>query len=407
MHLTAKAVADLPLTGTPAARARPEYLDKRGRSKAQAIFFDTKQPGFGVIVGRRRKTYFYQREVNGRTVRVNLGDAREIKIVEARELAHEKAKEMRGGRNPNAKTETLRQAIDKYVEAIKERGLSDRTVHVYGKAARHLADWLDKDLAEISRAMVYDRHRKIGKEHGRYAANGAMRTFRAVYNRAMRRHERLGVCPTIAVEWFAEDRRKAAIADEDLRSWYAEAQAMGNEVHRDYLLFCLFTGMRREAAAAVEWSHVDLDKATLHVPKPKGGEKRAFDLPLSDFLVELLQRRREGNEVLHPGSPWAFPANSESGHIAEPRGRFKVVPFILHGLRDTYVTAAHRTGVKTEDIKLLVNHALPKGDVTTGYISFRDALEHLRPIQQSITDRLRRLIDPEGGEVVKLVRKTV
>src|SRR5262249_15061008 len=161
------------------------------------------------------------------------------------------------------------------------------------------------------------------------------------------------------------------------------------------------------ATATVRREHVDLERARLHVPKPKGGEKRAFDLPLSDFLVDLLRQRMEENAPFFPDSPWVFPAFSKKadGHIAEPRGHFKAVPFMVHGLRDTYITAAHRAGVSKTDIKLLVNHALPQADVTEGYIGERDSLEHLRPLQQRVTDRLRNLIDPEGGKVVRLAAR--
>ena len=393
LRLTANTVANLPFA-----------------ESGQVLYTDTKQPGFGLVVGRRTKTYFYQRDIDGRTVRVTLGYADELKNIEARDLAKQKSIEMRAGHNPNAKTQTLQQALAIYEEAITEKGRSPRTVSGYRQACeRYLKDWLDKDLADVSRQAVYDRHRKVGKERGRYAANGVMRAFRAIYRHAMRRHERLPGDPTVAVDWYKEERRKAAIPDDQLRAWYQEATAMPNPIRRDYLLFCLFTGMRRAAAAAVRWEHVDLDRATLHVPRPKGGEARAFDLPLSDFLVELLRRRKAENEPFFPESPWVFPAQTRKGpgHISEPREAFKSVPFMVHGLRDTYITAAHRAGVPKIDIKLLVNHALPKADVTEGYISERDALEHLRPLQQRVTDRLRKLIDPESGAVVELPHRRI
>jgi integrase len=231
-----------------------------------------------------------------------------------------------------------------------------------------------------------------------------MRAFRAVYRHAMRRYDRLPATPTVAVDWYREKRRRAAIPEDKLGAWYAEAGEIANSIRRDYLLFCLFTGMRREAAACVRRDHVDLDGKVLYVPRPKGGAARAFNLPLSDFLVELLRRRMVENEPFFPKSPWIFPAHTRKseGHLVEPREVFKNVPFTVHGLRDTYITAAHRAGVSKIDVKLLVNHALPNTDVTEGYIAERDALEHLRPLQQRITDRLRKLIDPAGGLVVEL-----
>ncbi len=69
-------------------------------------------------------------------------------------------------------------------------------------------------------------------------------------------------------------------------------------------IFLLLTGMRRRAATGARWEHVDWENGRLFVPKPKGGEDRAFFLPLSGYLLDLLQQRRDENEVLFPGSPW-------------------------------------------------------------------------------------------------------
>jgi integrase len=380
LHLTAQTVERLPYAAA-----------------GQVTYTDTKQPGFGLVVGRRSKTYFYQRDVAGRTVRVTLGRAGEMKNAAARTAAKAREIEMRGGHNPNAKTQTLREALAAYAAALAEKDRSPRTLAGYRRSLEsYLADWLDKDLADISRQMVYDRHRQVGAGSGKYAANGLMRAFRAVYRHAMRRHERLPADPTVAVDWYREQRRKAAIPEDKLGAWYAEAAEIANPIRRDYLLFCLFTGMRREAAATVRREHVHLDPKLLHVPRPKGGAARAFNLPLSDFLVELLRRRMAENEPFFPKSPWVFPARTRKGegHLVEPREVFKNVPFTVHGLRDTYITAAHRAGVSKIDIKLLVNHALPKADVTEGYIAEADALGYLRPLQQRVTDRLRKLISP-------------
>lgn len=53
-----------------------------------------------------------------------------------------------------------------------------------------------------------------------------------------------------------------------------------------------------------------------------------------------------------------------------------------HRLRDTFATAASGAGLETREVMVLMNHVLPKGDVTEGYI--RDSEEHLR----ACTDRV-------------------
>ena len=69
----------------------------------------------------------------------------------------------------------------------------------------------------------------------------------------------------------------------------------------------------------------------------------------------------------------------------------RVLPhmFTPHGARSTYSSVATEIGVNPYILKLLLNHKLPKGDVTAGYINLGP--EELRPSTQRVTDRLREL----------------
>jgi integrase len=371
-------------------------------AKGQKLHMDAGLKGFGVLVGASTKTYVAQRDIGGRTVRVTIGRHGVVTASQARTEAQEAINLMRRGINPNqekqaatARSASLGSAAELYLAAAKPR--SPKTISGFKDAMRlHLSDWLDKPLAEITRQMVYDRHRQIGKKSGPYAANATMRAFRAAYNRAMRQHEDLPHNPTVNVDWFPEYRRKAAIPAEQLADWYKDIMALPNPIRQDYYLFVLFSGLRRRSAAEIRWEHVDLEAATLLVPNPKGGTSRAFVLPLSDYLVEVLVRRQQGNEPFFLGTPWVFPANkSATGHISEPKlktehKKVMKVPFSVHGLRHTWITAANAAGLSQYDIKMLANHGLPKGDVTAGYIG--PHLKALRASQQRVTDYLRQLI---------------
>ena len=370
--------------------------------EGQKLFMDEALKGFGVLVSANTKTYVAQRDIGGRTVRVTLGRHGVITTAQAKREAEEAIGLMRRGINPNeqkraaqGRSITLQEAAELYLQGNKPRAA--KTIKGFRDAMRlHLKDWLATPLAEITRKMIYDRHRRIGKISGPYAANATMRAFRAAYNRAMRQHEELPPNPTINVDWFPEYRRDASISAEQLAAWHKDIQALPNPMRRDFYLFILFTGLRRQSAAEIRWEHIDLDKETLLIPNPKGGTKRTFVLPLSDFLIEVLQRRLVENKKLTPDSPWVFPADkSKTGHIAEPKLKpahkaNMAVPFSVHGLRHTWVTAANAAGLSSYDIKMLTNHMLPKGDVTAGYIG--PHIEALRASQQRVTDYLRRLV---------------
>ena len=377
----------------------------KGERPVQRLYFDTELKGFGVCVGAKTKTFFVQRDVNGKSVRTTIGRFGVYTVKQASDEARELIMRMAKGANPNRERAQARVAGITFGEALtmhlgSNKKRADRTVGNYRYLVdQYLSDWLAKPLADITRHDCRERHAKIAKEckeragdagrdrNGGYVANSAFRVFRAAYNTALKVNDDLGVNPTIAIDWFPEERRKAAIPSNDVSTWHREVMALKNPIRRDYLRFVLFTGLRRESAACVEWAHVDFANRALLIPKPKGGVP--FMLPLSRSLLAILRRRQRcaTTKTFFPKSPWVFPADSESGHIAEPKEDLSV-KFTTHGLRNTFITVAESIDLSPYAIKMLVNHSLPdKQDVTAGYISAE--VERLRQPMQLVADRLK------------------
>jgi len=382
-------------------------LNSNGKPVSQRLYVDLELKGFGVLVGKKKKTFIAQYDIRGRTTRVTIGQFGIWTVDQARKKAKELLLSMANGDNPNkikkverSRTITLGEAAELYLNSPKmllER--SPRTSQGYCQALKcYLKDWSNKPLMAISRKMIRERHLRIGKEHGHYAANGSMRTLRAFWNRAMKEYEYLPICPTINVDWFPEYRRQEPIPIEELPDWYEKVTALINPMRRDYLLFVLFSGLRRNDAATIRWEHVNLEAGTLFRPNPKGGRKRAFTVPLSDFMIEILKRRMIENEIFFPKSLWVFPAKSSSGHIAEPKE--KSIKWSCHRLRDTYTTAANSAGLSPYDIETLTNHRPPKSSVTAGYIN--QGIEQLRDSQQKVTDYLLNILLPKNIIALRL-----
>ena len=218
-----------------------------------------------------------------------------------------------------------------------------------------------------------------------YSANSTFRNFRAIYNTALREHD-LPANPCVAIHWYKERRRQEPV--QDLRAWYREVMRIDNRVRRTYQLFVLFTGLRRRDAATVRWEDVDFEAGTLHRPRPKGGEDRAFTVPLSRVALGLLRFARRRNARLFPGSEWVFPTRLRDRtvtHIKEPKETRLNLPS-PHRLRDTYHTACQEAGLGPYYIDVLTNHRPPSGTVSAGYI--RQSLDHLRDCQEKVTEHL-------------------
>lgn len=81
---------------------------------------------------------------------------------------------------------------------------------------------------------------------------------------------------------------------------------------------------------------------------------------------------------------WVFPADSDSGHLAETKEDRSELSKWGNDLRQTFRTIATAAGVSEIDAKLLMNHSIP--GVNAGYITRHKLLEdHLRRQQQAIS----------------------
>ncbi|WP_373043977.1 tyrosine-type recombinase/integrase [Vulgatibacter sp.] len=352
----------------------------------QLMYADPELRGFYFIRTPTKRCFYVQSQVNGRQVRAKIGEAPALDAKEARALAAKTLVSMRSGTNPNverrqarARGTTLREALDLH---LKARALSARTAEAYRYSIEHyLPDWLDRTLAELGqdRRGVRERHVRLTAECGRTTADNTMRVFRSVYNRALREYPELPANPTANVDFHGMRRRKVDADGGLLIEWGRAVLALENDVRRDLHLFMILTGMRRTAAC--EARVADLRQGALHVPRPKGGAARAFDLPLSRALQELLDRRAKVSRAL--GSPWLFPADSESGHVEEVKER-GLRRLTGHALRHAYATLALEAGVPLAELRFLLNHS--GGPVTFGYL--HPSLEHLRGHQETATARI-------------------
>jgi integrase len=415
LKLTDANVKNLPLQGADSVFGPHEKLP----------YYDTEVRGFFVLCHRTSKSFYCQHDIAGRSVMVNLGRADTITVKDARKLAMAAIVQMKNGINPNdekqqrklqglidAETDafTFRDALNAHLyERKRER--SAKTIHNYLNIAEtHLADLMDKPMTWLGANQhlieaLHDRVTRRGwdrtKKAGRgrratcgpapYSANGAVRLFRAVYKHARVKKSHLKLPEFQPIELNPEHAKDSALSLEQLPVWYDAVMKLPNPIRRDFQLFTLFTGNRSTATSEMMWKDVDLTGAvngvpSVFVPTPKGGASKAFYVPLSDFLVDLLKARRacKMTNAAFPDSPWVFPAiDSDSQHIEEPTEKRHdlLKHFSPHALRHSYITFAQFAGVNLTDIAFLANQR-PKS-ITVAYM--RALLGPLRERQQTIT----------------------
>jgi site-specific recombinase XerD len=376
---------------------------------------DTDLKGFFVVVGKRKRTFAVQGDLreNGKrasSIRVTIGDVNKITTRTARATAKEYLAQISRGKHPKPEKmrssavvptrdeeaaasggPTLKRAWQRYREAhLIRKGRSERTIESYrDHVERVFVEWLDTPLQELGLdpARVAKKHDDVSRENGPYIANGSMRTLRAIYNHARKTNRALPADnPVDAIDWNGEKRRDTGMGIGDLRSWFGELATLDNPVRREFHLFTLLSGCRPTALKEVRLGHVDFRRRLLHIPKPKGGSKRAFGIPLSREMILCLIRVIRFGRQMYPtqARQWIFPADSASGHLVEQKEDRTILSKWGNDLRQSFRTIATAAGVSEFDARLLMNHAIP--GVNAGYITRHKLLEdHLRTQQQSIS----------------------
>lgn len=376
----------------------------------QRIVRDTELSGFFLRVGSRTKTFMIQGDlrIDGarQTILMKVGKAGDMTTREARAQAKRLLGEILAGRDPRPKPEpkedaapvlpsgvTLRSAWASYlVSHMQRRGRSQKTISEYrGHVERLMRDWLDKPLKELGEepALVKERHDNLTSDNGPYMANGCMRTLRAIYNHARKTAKYLPAeNPVAAVDWNPERRRDTAMGEEDYPGWFEQVRAIDNPLRREIHLLILLSGSRPEAIKTIKLADIRLRHRMLFIPNPKGGETKAFVIPLSCQMIRCIVRAMRFGRRMHPeeAQTWLFPAESASGHIVEHKEDRADVAYWGNDLRQTYRTAGQPAEISEVDMHLLMNHSVP--GVNGGYITRMKLLKHLRGAQQGLSDFL-------------------
>jgi integrase len=396
----------------------PDEHTSTGKLVKERIYWDESCTCLGLRVGRSgQRSFLVQKTVGGRSRKVRIGDASKWLVDEARARARQLIVQMDGGIDPNAVKRqqkaqgvTLNEAIEMHANAMRAKGCAPKSISsIREELERHLPDWLGRPLASITADECARRHERITPRAvaGPYSANRVMTSFRACYHTAARRFRGQldPESPTVGVTFNKVRRKRSPIPWAELPTWFQRVQSIKNPVRRDLQLFILYTGLRSTDARTVRLEHIDFEAGTLHRPKPKGGEDRAFTVPISKTVLEILKRRRDEN--IDDGG-WIFPSRDMNGRLTyvqqakeqryDELGR--KVGFLPspHRLRDTFATSAHEARVHPMDLSILMNHTLPAGTVTEEYI--RPSVEHLMESAERIARYLTSKMVPKAEQEV-------
>jgi integrase len=281
---------------------------------------------------------------------------------------------------PKRKSYTLETAWPQHKADLERKKKSERTVEAYENGLarldprikttplRTLAEEPELMLAEWQRIndRTDDGKAYRQKGHGRAAADASARTVRAVYAFAQRRLDKTlpATSPTIDLDLSIKEaiHPLLSLAPEDLPAWWRRVQKLENPLRQQCWLFALLSGLRVTSLLEMKWSDHESDPQFFHIPKPKGGVRKKFDLILSepmqrclDAALELGKEHWQGDDSTFR-QRWVWPGRGMTGHIDGLESDKKRIGINAHGIRSTYAGFCKLAGVDDEMIKRFLNH---------------------------------------------------
>lgn len=391
----------------------------------QVDYFDTDITGFGVRVTKDTKTFMVYHRIRGQKNKtyIIIGKYGLFTTEQARITAKDYLRRMSQGENPHPKYNqggekiTIADLYRQYISA-KKSPLAGSTQYAYNSwMNNHFSDWLQRSADSITGSDVLDRLTRIEKENGPVQAANSIKLLKGLYRMGMALHR--GVItfnPVDAVRavrgraWTPYKRRTRYIKIEDMPRWFKAVSEYHLPKGRDFMLFLLYTGLRRNEAARLKWSDINFKgKSFSFIPEKKRGEKPEDDrvtMPLSIQAYKLMFKRRAvgiENEYVFPGkhpSPYISNPDNWKRDIIKASG----VTFCFHDLRRTFITVAEGLDIGHYSLKALLNHSMGN-DVTGGYIQL--STERLRESVQRISDRITEMATAKIEEPEEVEERSV
>jgi integrase len=393
--LTDDFVKRLPFAGQPGS---PPGL-------SQYIVRDSEAPGFFLVVGKRSKTYTAAADatIDGcrQSSRETFGRAGDPDVTAAG--ARRAAKDWITGvqaksrmREPQqSKCITLAEAFKEHRRRCVTRGRQPATLYHYdrtmagalGSLANKTLDAISSDLPALVRWFT-----SVSESKGEATANGARALLSASWNSARRLDPKLPPNPIIALDKHAYRESPRGMSLDDISGWAAQLREVENPVRRELHLMTLLTGSRPDALTKARWEHVDTRRRVLHIPEPKGGAKKAFDVPLSRAMIRSLVRVRRAGLFLFGKCEWIFPADSSSGHIQNWTEDRATLSQWGRDLRKTFRTIAAELEVPELFSMALMNHST--SGVHNRYIAKGKLSRALREAQEGISRAIAERVGP-------------
>jgi integrase len=398
--------------------------------KQQSIYWDGKTPGLGLRVTAKAKSYIFQTDLNGKTIRITIGDKRTWSIgdaqaeatrlkamtdqdidprqVKADAIAAKEAKSAALSAKEAIETVTVGEAWKVYIsertasmkDGKPEWGERIKFKHNYfvqaggekrkrgfrpgeSKLTRPglLVPLMSMRLADLD-AKAVKKWLDTEVTNAPTLTSDAFRYLRAFLNWCAKQEAYSAAahpdaCQSDAVKNTVPKSKvkpNDSLRKAQIKPWFEQIRKINNPIIAAYLQALLLTGARRNELAALKWVDVDFKWKSMTIRDKVEGERT---IPLTPYVESLIAPLARRNEFVF-SSPTAA-----SGRIEEPRinhvkalAAAALPPLSLHGLRRSFGTLSEWVEVPAGIVAQIMGHK-PSAIAEKHYIQRELDLLHL------------------------------
>jgi len=343
---------------------------ERLRSPASGRFevWDTSEPGLGVRVGLRNKSFVLKLRYEGQQQWLTIGRFPALGIADARKKAQAlKLLAERGGdpRQQERQAEktrrreranTVETVVGEYIERHakpNQRTWQDTKRRLYRDLVRLYGDLPIKKVSrtDINRMLDDVRDRGVGIGANRLLAH-TKRFFSWCQERGL-----IDISPAESVRRpVKEVSRDRVLSDDELIAIWESAEDLGFP-YGSAIKLLLLLGQRRDEVGRMRWEHLDLEAGNWTLPAEDNKSGRIHVVPLPNLSIDILKNVECVGSFVFWGVEPETAINGWGRVKARLDAATGVTDWRLHDLRRTVASGLARQGFEPFIVERVLNHA--------------------------------------------------
>jgi integrase len=356
-------------------------------------YFDSSCKGLllEVRVSGGRTYYLRFTDERGRNRQLKLGDARDISLNQAKQLADKNRNQIAMGQDPAADKAVYRQVPtvydfihDSYLPFVKSYKRSWKCDQ--GLLRKHIEPiWGKRFLDQITKAEVIALMAKHRTTHAPGSCNRLLILLRYLFSCSLKWEvPAIKNNPTAGIPLMKEDNQKERyLSTDEAQRLYTQLQQSDNQMLQFIVPMLILTGARKREVLDARWEDFDFEHRHWRIHTTKLGKPRF--VPMSDGVVNLLGSiPRFDCEWVFPNPKTLKPYVSIFCSWNTTRGKADLQDVRIHDLRHSYASFLVNAGRSLYEVQRLLGHTQIKTTQRYAHLSHDTLLDATNSVNTTL-----------------------